>query len=98
LAGAGRADRQSQRRVVDGLHEETLVVTAGAYFPDVALIPVVGRRVIEDEAVNTVAIDGVQLGAACGAFGHWQTPEAVWETKNAPAKRRRRSRVEQGGG
>ena len=69
-----------------------LVVAPGSDFSDVALIAVVGRSVVEDKVVNTGAIDGVQLGAACGAFGHIRTPEAwseerepVAQKQNAPA-------------
>jgi hypothetical protein len=36
--------------------------------------------------VNTGAIDGVQLGAACGAFCHIRTPEAWSEEREPVAK------------
>jgi hypothetical protein len=43
--------------------------------------------VVEDKVVNTGAIDGVQLGAACGAFGHIRTPEACCEEREPSAEK-----------
>ncbi len=96
LAGAGRPQRHGQRFGVYRFHQGPLVVAARADFLDVALVTVVGRSVVENDVVNTGAVDGVQLGSACGAFGHIRTP-VLWseerdrspKTKTPPGERRR---------
>ena len=82
----GGTDGDRHRIGVDRLHQEALVVTAGPDFSKVTLIAVVGRSVVENEVVDAGAIDGVKLGTASGAFGHWRTPKSG-RNKNAPAGR-----------
>ena len=74
LAGPCRSQRHGQRFGFYRLHQDPLVVGPRPDLLDVALIALIGRSVVENDVVNTGAVDGVQLGSACGAFGHILTP------------------------
>ena len=78
LAGAGRTERR--RSAVWPLSPPSRCVGCRCGVGSCGCSSGRGRWpecVIEDEVVNTGAIDGVKLGAACGAFGHIRTPVSV---------------------